>query len=255
MTDKVVKSSSQLSLFGETEVSELVVRTSVPNLTNYKDYRKFLRRDFFYSCAYCGMSEAEASAIRFTIDHYEPQSARPELEKHYENLMWCCDECNIRKGSRCPSNEARLAGHRFFRPDLDKHSEHFARLGLRLNSKSSTGEYTIDAIDLNRQSLRRLRELRQRLYDCDEAVTRGMQAFRGIGIDRLPPQIKGPVLAALKNAERTREAIVDAIDKVLIENSKSPYLEDDRQGDLETKARRSSLKSIDALYPNTDWRK
>jgi hypothetical protein len=32
-----------------------------------------------------------------TIDHYEPQKARPELTNCYDNLMYCCDDCNMLK--------------------------------------------------------------------------------------------------------------------------------------------------------------
>ena len=56
-------------------------------------------------------------AIRFTIDHYEPRSARPELENDYNNLMYCCDTCNSLKGDRCPPQSARHDGFRFYRPD------------------------------------------------------------------------------------------------------------------------------------------
>ncbi|MGC1294505.1 MAG: hypothetical protein WA869_05640 [Alloacidobacterium sp.] len=59
--------------------SALVERSVVPKGLQYGNYKKYLRYDFMYSCAYCSMSEAEAQAIRFTIDHYEPRNARPEL--------------------------------------------------------------------------------------------------------------------------------------------------------------------------------
>ena len=114
------------------------------------------------------MSESEAQAIRFTIDHYEPRNARPELEHVYSNLMYCCDECNKRKGDRCPPAEAREAGYRFFRPDQDRHREHFQRSGVRLTPSSSTGSYSIDALDLNRRALRKIRELRGRLERCED---------------------------------------------------------------------------------------
>jgi hypothetical protein len=77
----------------------LVTRSTVPPGLKYSEYRQTLRHDFIYSCAYCTMSEAEAQAIRFVIDHYEPRNARPDLIDDYENLMYSCDECNDRKGT------------------------------------------------------------------------------------------------------------------------------------------------------------
>src|SRR4051812_645405 len=86
----------------------LVQRSQVAPDLPYGAYRQVIRYDFFYTCAYCTMSEAEAQAIRFCIDHYEPRSARPDLERNYTNLMYACDECNMRKGDRCPPESARL---------------------------------------------------------------------------------------------------------------------------------------------------
>jgi 5-methylcytosine-specific restriction endonuclease McrA len=79
------------------------------------------------------MSESEAMAIRFTIDHYEPQKARPDLVDDYTNLMYACDECNLRKGDRYPPPAARATGMRFFRPDEDVHSDQFSITGILLS--------------------------------------------------------------------------------------------------------------------------
>ena len=96
--------------------NELITRSpDVPAGRPYIEYRKWLRYDFLYSCA-CTMSEAEAQAIRFTIDHYEPVSARPELKNDYDNLMYCCDECNSRKGDRTPRRRPAQTASGFFDP-------------------------------------------------------------------------------------------------------------------------------------------
>jgi 5-methylcytosine-specific restriction endonuclease McrA len=82
--------------------SSLIERSKVtPNLP-YSEYKETLREDFIYACAYCTITEFEAQGIRMTIDHYEPQTARPELTNEYDNLMYCCDDCNALKGNRCP---------------------------------------------------------------------------------------------------------------------------------------------------------
>src|SRR5438105_3568775 len=96
--------------------STLVRRSNVtPNLP-YGEYRENLREDFDYSCAYCTISEFEAQGRRMTIDHYEPQEARPDLTNDYNNLMYCCEDCNSFKGPRCPPQAARdNHGFRFFR--------------------------------------------------------------------------------------------------------------------------------------------
>src|SRR5262245_5407599 len=128
----------------------LIKRSAVPAGLKYTDYRQHLRRDFFYICAYCTMSEAESHGISFAIDHYEPRNARADLEHEYTNLMYACEVCNVMKGDRCPPPEARAQGHRFFRPDQDDYDEHFQVSGIRLEPKSNVGHYSIWALNLNR---------------------------------------------------------------------------------------------------------
>jgi len=154
------------------------------------------------------MSEAEGMAIRFTIDHYEPKNLRPDLINVYANLMYACDECNLRKGDRAPPEEARANGFRFFRPDHDVHCDHFGMKGVLLEPRSNTGHYSIEAIDLNRASLRKLRQIRDRLTACDQLVAAGVLGLRRLPIDQLPKHVKGTAAAAIARA-RTRRGGAD----------------------------------------------
>jgi hypothetical protein len=208
-----------------------------------------------YSCAYCTMSEAEAQAIRFTIDHYEPRNARPELQDEYENLMYSCDECNLRKGDRCPPTEARADGFRFFRPDWDLHEQHFERSGIRLQAKSNTGSYSVDALDLNRYSLRRLREIRERLFECDRLVIEGVFGLRSFHIDQLPPGIRSSALRAINRASLAADQMVSNIDSLLRDYARSPLVGADAEQGPEAHAeeRAVRLKQLQVLYPET-WR-
>ncbi|HXO69980.1 MAG TPA: HNH endonuclease [Bradyrhizobium sp.] len=247
MTDLPVKTTVQKS------GSTLVVRSSVPDLKDYSEYKPFLRNDFFHSCAYCTMAEAEAQAIRFTIDHYEPRNARPELVHTYSNLMYACDECNLRKGDRDPPPSARSVGLRFFRPDNDEYGDHFDLSGVRIEPKSPTAEYTIDALDLNRAALRKLRELRRRLSDCEEAVMQGILALRGTHLDRLPPKIRGQVAKSITHAQAVADNIAAEIDKVLRSFAKSELIDDDPESLERAKERGKRLDAIKAMHPGS-WR-
>ena len=169
----------------------LVVRSNPPQGENYNEYKEILRYDFFYTCAYCTMMEAEAAAVRFTIDHYEPTSAQPDLENEYNNLMYACDPCNTRKGDRYPPPAARAEGVRFFRPDEDVHSHHFELTGKRLRGKSKTGDYTIDALDLNRYMLNRLREIRIRQNRCRELCHTRDRSASPISLGPASPATEG----------------------------------------------------------------
>jgi hypothetical protein len=228
--------------------NSLVVRSQVTPGQAYPAHKESLRKDFVYSCAYCTMCESEAHAIRFTIDHYEPKSVMPELADDYENLMYCCDTCNALKGSRCPPQKARDEGYRFFRPDRDARSDHFEKSGIRLNSKTKIGSYTIDGVELNRQSLRRLRDLRERLTKCDEFVTNGILALKKFHIDQLPAGIKGSAIRAVRDAEAMSERIKEDIDAVLGDYARSPFIDPDP--DVRSRAESlARLRAIEAMLP------
>jgi len=234
----------------------LVLRSDdVPEGRPYNEYKTWLRHDFFCSCAYCSMSEAEAQAKRFTIDHYEPKRARPELVNEYKNLMYCCDECNMRKGDRCPPSSARANGSRFFRPDTDYWHEHFERNGMRLVPISNVGSFTIDAVDLNRKTLRTLRGIRERIAQCNEQISQGVLALRRFPIDRLPPQIRAKALQYIKQAIRVDQDLTKAIEHVLRESAKSPLLDEESGPEWQERMRerQARLKETEALYPGT-WR-
>jgi hypothetical protein len=169
--------------------------------------------------------------------------------------MYCCDECNIRKGDRCPPPDARVNGFRFFRRDSDYWRDHFERRGYRLESTSKVGSFSIDALDLNRKALRTLRELRERLTECDEHIAEGILALRRFPIDRLPPQIRSRALKFINQAVTVRDDLVNAIELVLRESAKSPFLDVESGPELEerTRERQARLKEAEALYPG-NWR-
>jgi hypothetical protein len=234
---------------------DLIVRTAnVPAYSDYSKYRRYVRYDFYYSCAYCTVTEAEAEAARFTIDHYEPVSAMPELRAVYTNLMYACDECNSRKGDLFPPPDARRDGYRFFRPDMDRFGEHFAAQDRTVSAKTKTGYYTITALGLNRKSLCRLRELRLRLKLCDQYVTEGIRALRNVKLDQLHPEIRARASRWIKEALDLNERLVGEINEVLRAAARSSIIvDDDEDDDRDVAARRDDLKRVEGLYPG-QWR-
>jgi 5-methylcytosine-specific restriction endonuclease McrA len=242
-----VSSGSKQSVTSSSTV--LVVRSDVPPGLDYPQYREYLRPDFFFSCAYCTIGESEAAAIRFTIDHYEPRRYRPELTNSYDNLMYACNQCNVLKGDRMPSAELRARGLRFFRPDRDAYSDHFEKAGLRVLKKTDVGYYTIEALDLNRQALRRLRELRQRISNCHEFVLGGILALRKFPIDQLPPNVRGSAVRNINQATKVAGKMIEHIDKILKENARSPLIDNDEEARARSRERSNKLKQMEALVP------
>jgi hypothetical protein len=231
-----------------------ITRSDVPSGLKYPEYKKYLRRDFLFSCAYCTTTESEAQALRFTIDHYEPRSVRPELENQYQNLMYACDQCNMLKGSRCPTQEMRDADRRFFRPDKDVRSEHFGVDNSEVKGTTEVGRFTTVAVDLNRPTLVRLRELRRRLLDSDEYVNEGIAALLTFPIDRLRPDERAQALAAINKALELAHMVFDNLDEALLYHAKSRILGDDDELEVEEIERRKArLRELDGLHPGA-WR-
>lgn len=231
----------------------LVQRSTVTPGLPYTEYKQSLRYDFYYSCAYCCVAESEAGGVRFTIDHYEPQKARADLVNVYDNLMWTCDECNRRKGDRTPPQNARDSGFRFFRPDYDVHLDHFALNGNILKSKSNTGYFTIEALDLNRDALQRVRDVRRRIYECDEAIAAGVLALSKFPIDRLPTNIRGPALRAIRQLVDTQSTITRSLEDMLRDQAKSHMLDEDVSAEARAEVRRTKLQELEGLFPG-QWR-
>jgi hypothetical protein len=233
-----------------------VVRSKdLPVVSGYKDYLPVLRRDFLYSCAYCTITEAEAKAKGMSIDHYEPVTARPDLEHEYNNLMYVCEVCNSLKGDRTPPESARNAGIRFFKADEDVRSEHFKPSGMRVEGTTKAGEYTVDAVDLNREGLRRIRALRRTLLDNEHFVAEGVAALASFPFDRIGPQVRGEALAAINEALKITEDAFDDFDQLLMEFAKSPLLIDEETEEERTrnKERLKRLRTQEGVHPGM-WR-
>jgi len=227
--------------------------TNVPAADDYLDYRELLRFDFLHACAYCTMSESEGGAIRFTIDHYEPRSARPDLATVYGNLYWACDQCNLRKGDLTPPPKARAAGIRFFRIDEDLADDHFRLDGVLLRHKSDIGDFTIEFVDLNRQGMRRLRDIRRRLVECDKFVQEGIHVLRHSQIDRLPQEERKRVFSAIMRAAKIADQLADDIDQLLRKAAKSDLIDPDPGSEERAAARSERMKELRGLYAGK-WR-
>jgi hypothetical protein len=235
--------------------ANLVTRSTVTPDKHYGEHKEVLRHDFFYSCAYCTMAEYEAQGFRFTIDHYEPRKSRPDLVNTYDNLMYACGECNLRKGDRNPPSVARADGHRFFRADEDHRQEHFRKLGDCLEGLTNTGSYTIKAIDLNRRMVRKLRELRERLKISDRFIAEGIMALRTFRFDQLPKDIRVKFVRHRREAMEADAHLAAEIDNLLRSRARSVLL--DAASEPEEKGRSeerlASLRGTEALYPG-NWR-
>jgi hypothetical protein len=167
--------------------------------------------------------------------------------------MYACITCNTYKSDLSPPPQARAAGVRHFRPDTDFRSDHFELSGIRLNGKSPIGEFSIETIDLNRLKLRKLRDLRRRLTECDQMVAEGVRALRSFRLDELPPHIKGKAGATIATAVRAADRMVVEIDAILADYARSPFADDDPEAEARARERAANVRAWQELYPGA-WR-
>jgi hypothetical protein len=61
-------------------------------------YRPWLRDEFTFRCVYCLKREQWGQITgEFDIDHFQPQTCRPDLVADYSNLVYSCRRCNAVK--------------------------------------------------------------------------------------------------------------------------------------------------------------
>ena len=147
-------------------------RRKPPDGKPYASYRDCLRLDFSFRCAHCLIDEADYQGPdSFEVDHFQPKSRFPSLERTYANLHYCCLLCNRKKSDRWPSPEEEAKGERFVDPcaeDWEKHVE-FQEDGS-VRPLTPAGEYSVRAIRLDRDQLRRHRRDRPGEYSNRAAL-------------------------------------------------------------------------------------
>jgi hypothetical protein len=229
-----------------------VVRSIAARRSHYADYREELRIDFWFSCAYCSITEIEALGIGFQIDHYEPVDDRPDLENEYTNLMYSCQTCNGHKNARTPSPETRRKGYAFFRADQHHPDDHFILEDVRINHKTLIGEFTKENLYLNRLQLRRLRDIRNRLHNSSAVTLSGIRALIGLSIDQFPRDVRLQILRLKQQLQADGKQCEENLTELLRQIARSPLLDADPEKKQMAKERQKYLKSINAQMPKLD---
>ena len=134
-----------------------------PQYQRYKSYKRHLRLDFRFRCAYCEVTEGYLRGPdAFGADHFKPFKHFPELDCAYQNLYYCCNQCNAKKRAQWPSVELQEKGIGFADPCVeDPYTAHLLiQPSGDLAPSSKIGSYTLEIIRLNREECRRFRTKR-----------------------------------------------------------------------------------------------
>ena len=227
-----------------------LVRSQVPLKSNYIDYQQDLRRDFWYSCAYCSVTEIEAQGIGFQIDHYLSQATHPDLKNHYYNLMWSCTKCNRFKGDYCPDEVKVQSGYIIIRPDEDDPRNYFSLNEYELEHKNETGKFNLIKLDLNREQLRRVRELRAELTASQNFIAFGVSELLSLSLDSITKNHRAVFKSQLDKLRDTHEQLTNSIEELIKGLAQSNLLDEDLNKPERMKQRREYLSDIDALTPD-----
>lgn len=118
----------------------------------YERFRRCLRWEFWFSCSFCLLHEAQVCAYgasgsaQFWIEHLEPQSERPELRNAYDNVVYVCRRCNVARQAR---SRVDARGRRLLDPCVDAWAAHFSHDGDELRALTQDAAYTSEAYDIN----------------------------------------------------------------------------------------------------------
>ncbi len=65
---------------------------------DYHSYRSWLRDEFTFRCVYCLIREQWGRVTgEFDLDHFLPQASHHGQATDYDNLLYACRPCNLRK--------------------------------------------------------------------------------------------------------------------------------------------------------------
>lgn len=236
MSDEV-DSAQQLARAG-------MKRSRVQRRASYLDYKSVLRRDFWFSCAYCSITELEMGGLEGQVDHYDPTLTD---RSDYSNLFWSCSACNRSKSGVWFRDDLRDAGHRVIRIDEEHPGDHFELVGHLLVGRTQVGKTSINVVRLNRKPLRDLRTARAKLNVGSKMVMEGVRTLMGANLDHLPVHSRRALLAMRTRLSREVDTVcADILDLIRVVAA-SPNLDEDPGANVDRRARKEYLNEVAAL--------
>ena len=139
-------------------------------IQDWAEYRRCLRWDFGFTCAFCLLHEAdffsglpgEGLGI-MTVEHRILKRDDPSLAGVYTNCLYACRLCNVARGTK----DLRTPEARLLDPTEDPWARHFEVSGSSLCPKSGDADarYTFEAYDLDDKRKTSRRQARRELIE------------------------------------------------------------------------------------------
>lgn len=127
--------------------------------SQYESYRPWLRDEFTFRCVYCLKRETWGQVTaEYELDHFQPQSLRPDLELSYDNLVYACRRCNSVKRAQTVDDPFAMAT-----------SDHLRVLQSgELQAVSDQAVRLVRVLDLNAESMIQWRATWLRIVELAE---------------------------------------------------------------------------------------
>ena len=140
--------------------------------SDYASYRPWLRDEFSFRCAYCLAREQWGRVSgEFDLDHFVPQAANPSLATEYDNLVYSCHRCNLRKADDAVPDPLRTLTSETVKTHFDG----------TLAGLTSEADRLIRALFLNSPAMVRWRRMWIRICElaaeCDPDLFRQLLAY------------------------------------------------------------------------------
>ena len=153
---------------------------------HYQHYRQEIRDDCLRRCVYCDIQETECGGEELMeLEHFRPQKYFADLSNDPHNLVYSCSGCNRLKSDHWPNDNGNIdsyvtkAGEGFLDPfSINRNEFFFVMDNGKIKDLQAPAKYMILLLALNRESRRRLREIRLEKIKVIELLDKKISDFQ-----------------------------------------------------------------------------
>jgi hypothetical protein len=165
--------------------------------------------------------------------------------------MWACRICNRYKSDYHPDAEDSGNGYVILRVDKCDPRDHLEldHDAVLLRSKTPTGEFNIQRLELNRKQLRRLREYRERFFNASDYIAFGIHDLLSLDLDKIHPKYRLLFQKIKRHLMQRENEIANSMKLLIRDFAHSKLLDKDPAKKELQKRRKDYLKQHRAIMP------